>query len=116
MDGTRPRHRSIALFAAFAILVQPFLPIAALTAASPSFLPAAVICSNATPAENSGGPQDCACAAGCGICCQHLAAVLPEAGVAKQLPATALRISSLLEFQVWAVRFPPQAPRPPPVG
>jgi hypothetical protein len=115
MDGYSVRWRVLALFVTCAIALQMFLPFAAL-AAAPMTGSASVICSSTAPSDNQAGHQACSCAAGCGICCAHMAAVLPDAA-AMMLPRVFVASTQLLiGFQVAAVRFAPQAARPPPVG
>jgi hypothetical protein len=113
MKGTGIGRRLTALFAAVAVVLQAFLPFAALaTAAGPS----SVICSSAAP---SGGPAghhgDCSCAAGCGICCVQVP-LLPATAAARLAPLR-MRTADLSPrrlFHLSVVRFAPQAARPPP--
>jgi hypothetical protein len=114
MDGPSVRRRFLALFVTCAIALQMFLPFAALATAP---MTASVICSSSTPSDNQAGHQACSCAAGCGICCGHMAAVLPDAAAITMPPqAYAHGMQLRIDFQVAAVRFAPQAARPPPVG
>jgi hypothetical protein len=117
MDGTCIRQRLIALVAAYAVVLQTFMPFAAL-AAMPVAGGDSVICSSAAP---SGGPaghhNDCSCAAGCGICCAQMPAILVDAAATPAPRLTqAADVSLRLAFQIPAVRFAPQAARPPPLG
>jgi hypothetical protein len=107
------RRRFIALTAACAVVLQMFLPFAALAAA----LPGSVICSSAGSSGNPGSHDDCSCAAGCGICSPHMPAVLPDVTTISVQPRIyAHRVSLLTNFQIATVRFAPQAARPPPFG
>jgi hypothetical protein len=115
MDGPSTRRRFIALFATCAIALQMFLPFAAL-ATAPLTGSAAVICSSTTPSDNQTGHQACSCAAGCGICCAHMAAVLPDAATMTMPRVYAHGQQLRIDFQVATVRFAPQAARPPPAG
>jgi hypothetical protein len=107
------RQRFIALAAVCAVVLQMFLPFAALAAA----LPGSVICSSAGSSGNPGGHDDCSCAAGCGICSPHMPAVLPDVTTISVLPRIyAHGVSLPIDFQIATVRFAPQAARPPPFG
>jgi hypothetical protein len=107
------RRRFIALAAACAVVLQMFLPFAALAAA----LPGSVICSSAAPSDNPSGHEGCSCAAGCGICSPHMPAVLPDVTTISVQPRIyAHRVSLPIDFQIATVRFAPQAARPPPFG
>jgi hypothetical protein len=113
MDEIGMKRRFIALTAICAVVLQMFLPFASLASAAVGS--GSVICTSTAPANNSGGDQSCSCAAGCGICSPHMPAILPAAPQTSMLPQIHARgVDLQIEFQVAAVRFAPQAARPPP--
>jgi hypothetical protein len=115
MDGSPVRRRFIALLTACAIALQMFLPFAAL-ATAPMSGSGSVICSSATPSDSQTGHPVCSCAAGCGIFCVHMTAVLPDAA-AMTMPRVFVASTQLrIGFQVATERFAPQSARPPPAG
>jgi hypothetical protein len=115
MNGIGMKRRLIALVAAWAVALQMFLPFAALAA---SFgVPGSVICSSATPSDNPSSHEGCSCAAGCGLCSPHMPAVLPCTTTTSILPQIrTYGAQPRVAFQVAAIRFAPQAARPPPLG
>jgi hypothetical protein len=114
MNAPSVRRRLIALIATCAIALQMFLPFAALAASVIGST--SVICSSSTPSDNQTGHPACSCAAGCGICCAHMAAIVPDIAT-PAIARNCVRASQpQIDFQVVAVRFAPQAARPPPAG
>jgi hypothetical protein len=114
MGGIGIRQRLVALAAVGAVVLQMFLPFAAL-AAVPGGL-GSVICSSAAPSDNPSGHEGCSCAAGCGICSPQMPAVLPEVAASLLPRPYAHGVDLRIDFQVARVRFAPQAARPPPLG
>jgi hypothetical protein len=115
MDGIGMKRRFIALAAAYALLLQMFLPFAAL--ASTPGGPGSVICSSTTPSDSPGGQHECSCAAGCGLCAWHMPGILPGIATASVQPQTPFYdVDPWIDFQVATIRFSPQAARPPPLG
>jgi hypothetical protein len=106
------RRRFIALIAACAIALQMFLPFAALAASVIGS--ASVICSSSTSSDNQAKHPACSCAAGCGICCADMAAIVPDIATPAMARSRMHRSQPRIDFQVVAVRFAPQAARPPP--
>jgi hypothetical protein len=103
--------------AAYAMVLQAFLPLTALTAltAAGSIGPICMTVGDAAPPPLS-DQNNCGCAAGCGVCCslQALASPPQVAVLAAPAVATPMRTPSRLAFDLPSPRHRPQAPRPPP--
>jgi hypothetical protein len=100
--------------AAYAMVLQAFLPLTALAAAG-STGPICMTAGDAAPPPLS-DQNNCGCAAGCGVCCslQALASPPQVAVLAAPAVATPMRTPPRLAFDLPSPRHRPQAPRPPP--
>jgi hypothetical protein len=114
MSGVPYTRRLVALMAAYAMVLQAFLPLTALAAAG-STGPICMTAGDAAPPPLS-DQNNCGCAAECGVCCAlHALAAPPQVAVpAAPAVVTSIGTPLRLAFNLPSPRHRPQAPRPPP--